>query len=293
MSVTDWAHEFTRFADGAMGREIRDRMDRVPEFDRDADPAGYDAFGANREDLAQILPWVCFLYKCYFRTEVHGLENVAAMKRALLIPNHMTPAPVDGLNIAAAFFIEPEPPRMIRTVVHYVLAQLPFLNLLISRSGQIVGCPDNVRRIFEQDNIVLLFPEGANAFRLYKNRYKLNKFQIGFMEMAIRYDYPIIPTAVIGSEESTMILGEIQALRKYFFGFNFPVTPTFPWLGLPGLFPLPAKFRIWFGEPMDFSMHKDKLDKPEEIRILVEQVRRRVQTMLNEHLAELPAVPFF
>jgi 1-acyl-sn-glycerol-3-phosphate acyltransferase len=293
MGIKDWASEFQRFVDGGMGREVRARLERVPELMRDADAAGYDPFGANREDLAQIMPWVCFLYKCYFRTEVHGLERVAAMKRALIIPNHMTPAPVDGLNIAAAFFLDAEPPRMIRAIVHYILAELPFLNMLVSRAGQIIGCPDNVRRVFSDDNIILLFPEGAGAFRLYKDRYKLNEFQIGFMEMAIRYDYPIIPTAIIGSEESTMILREVKPLNGKFGFINFPITPTFPWLGLAGIFPMPAKFRIWFGEPMDFSQHKDKLDDPDQIRILVDQVKQRVQDMLDEHLAQLPAVPFF
>ena len=33
----------------------------------------------------------------------------------------------------------------------------------------------------------------------------------------------------------------------------FPVTPTFPWFGLAGLIPLPTKWRIVFGAPIDVA----------------------------------------
>lgn len=292
MSVSRWARDARRFLNGDINKEIEERLERVVGLDP-AVGSEYDGYGASRETLAEILPYATFLYKMYFRVETQGLENVAAMKRALIIPNHMTPAPVDAVNICTAFFLEPEPPRFVRSVTHYLLAGLPFLSMLTSRSGQVIGHPDNVRGLFQDDNLILLFPEGVGAFRLYKNRYKLNEFNIGFMELAIRYDYPIIPTAVIGSEESVMILYELKALNGKFGFFNFPITPTFPWLGLPGMFPMPAKFRIYFGEPMDFSMHKDKLDDPDAIRQLVEVVKQRVQDMLDEKRAELPAVPFF
>lgn len=292
MAKLNMARDLLRLLTGRENREIEDRLDRAVGL-APAVGSEYDGFGASHESLREILPYVYFLYKCYFRVETHGLENVAAMKRALIIPNHMTPVPVDAVNIFAAFFIEPEPPRLVRSVTHYLLAGLPFLSMITSRAGQVIGHPDNVHSLFREDNLILLFPEGAEAFRLYKNRYQLNDFNIGFMEMAIRYDYPIIPTAVIGSEESVMILAEAKKLNNKFGFFNFPITPTFPLFGLPGLLPMPAKFRIFFGDPMNFSQHKDALDDPAAIRELVEIVKQRVQDMLDEQRRQLPAVPFF
>ena len=65
-------------------------------------------------------------------------------------------------------------------------------------------------------------------------------------------------------------------------------------MGLPGLFPLPAKFRIWFDDPIDVSVHKDKLEDPDAIRDVVDNViKKRIQDMLDQHLAELPRFPFF
>ena len=81
--------------------------------------------------------------------------------------------------------------------------------------------------------------------------------------------------------------------EKGFMGIpRFPITPTFPLLGITGMIPYPAKFRIYFGEPMDFSDRKDALNNPAKIRLLVEEVRLAVQKMLEKKLAELPKFPF-
>jgi hypothetical protein len=68
----------------------------------------------------------------------------------------------------------------------------------------------------------------------------------------------------------------------------FPITPTFPWLGLLGFIPLPSKYRIYFGEPMDFSDKQADLTNPDLIRGHVEQVRARVQQMVDENLKLRP-----
>ena len=109
MAESSLAKDFRRFMDGDMKREIEERVDRLLAHEPLAG-SDYDTFGSSRDTLKAIMPTVCFLSRCYFRTETHGLEKVAAMKRALIIPNHMTPAPVDGMNICSAFFLEPEPP---------------------------------------------------------------------------------------------------------------------------------------------------------------------------------------
>ena len=63
----------------------------------------------------------------------------------------------------------------------------------------------------------------------------------------------------------------------------FPITITFPWLGLLGLLPLPVKYRIFFGEPMRFEGNPS--DEDEVIAEKVEQVKAQIATMLAEGLA--------
>ncbi|MEW5947469.1 MAG: lysophospholipid acyltransferase family protein [bacterium] len=287
------AREFGRCVSGGVARDIRARVEALEDFDS-VPGSGYDVFGASRETLAGIMPVVYFFYKFYFRTVVHGIENVAALPRGLIIPNHMVQLPVDGMNICSALFFEPQKPRLVRAVGHYLLAKSPFMSIVFSRTGQVIGSNENADRLFAGDNLVLIFPEGAEAIRPYfsPSRYRLTDFNVGFMEYAIRYGYPVVPTAVIGSEESVMILGDSAPLSKLFGLPHFGLTPTFPWLGPLGGFPYPVRFRIWFGEPMDFSAHADRLDDPEGIRLLVEEVRDRVQEMLDRHRAKLTPLSF-
>jgi len=285
-SLTD---DFRKYVGGEVADEIDRRVDVLKDLD---DSAGeYDAFGASRESMKNILRWVYFFYRFYFRTEVHGLENIAEARKALIIPNHMAQTPVDGMNVAASLFFEPEEPRLVRAIGHHVLAANPFVSMFVSRSGQVIGNAANADRLFEGENLVLIFPEGSGAIRPYYRRYRLNRFSPGFMEYAIRYGYPVVPTAIIGSEESTLVLGEVKSLKGFMGIPRFAVSPTFPWLGPLGLVPYPVRFRIYFGEPMDFSGHRDKLGDPAAVRRLVDDARLQVQHMLDEKLEELPRFP--
>ena len=51
-----------------------------------------------------------------------------------------------------------------------------------------------------------------------------------------------------------------------------PVTPTFPWFGPAGLLPLPSKWFVQFGEPIDLAAQHgpeaadDRLLRPAAIR---------------------------
>lgn len=286
------AREFERYVRGEIREEIIDRLERLDDF-RLLPGSEFDAFGASRETLREILPAVAFFYKFYFRTEVHGIENVTGLKRGLVIPNHMVQTPVDGINLAFALFYEPEKPRLVRALGHTVLAKNPYISTFVSRSGQVIGTPENADRLFSDDNLVLIFPEGTSAIRPYSRRYRLADFNLGFMEYAVEYGCPVVPTAVIGSEESTLVLAEIKEFKGLFNIPRFAITPTFPLFGALGFLPYPAKFRLYFGEPMDFSMHRDKLRNPAAIRGLVELVRQRVQSMLDKELASLPRFSFF
>ena len=69
-----------------------------------------------------------------------------------------------------------------------------------------------------------------------------------------------------------------------------PVTPTFPWLGPLGLVPLPSQWRIEFGAPITFEGHgPEAADDPILVNRLNDQVRGRIQTMIDGLLAERDA----
>ncbi len=276
---------------GPLPEDIVQRIESLPNFaEPGADP---DEFGFGTEGLKVYASLMLFFYKDWFRVEIEGIENVPDIGPAIIVPNHSGQLPMDGGMIATACMLEKEHPRVPRAMIEKWFPTLPLVSTLMARCGQVVGVTENAERLLERGELLMIFPEGMKGSgKLWKDRYQLQRFAMGFMELSIRFKAPIIPAAVIGGEEQAPSFYNVEPLAKKLGMPYFPLTPQFPWLGLLGFLPFPSKYRIYIGEPMDFSGHKDDLDSPEAIRTHVDIVRAKVQEMVNEGLKKRP-FPFF
>lgn len=244
----------------------------------------YDAFGAEFDTLIGTFTVLLFFYRFYFRVTAHGVENIPAEGPGLLVSNHAPILPLDAMMIGVAGLMEPERPRLGRCIINKYISAIPYFSTWMSRAGQVIGCDENVRRVFDENNLILVFPTGAEGdVHTIFNRYHVDEFTIGFMEYALRGRTLIIPTCVTGSEEAAMTLAKLDVNLG---GFkHLPITPIFPWLGPLGLFPFPSKFDIYFGEPVDyFTEHAHEVDNPAKVRVLVDDLRQRIVTMLDDAL---------
>lgn len=258
--------------------------DLIARSDAGMSEGAYDTFGADIDDTALTLTTLLFLYKFYFRVDVHGIENLPADGPGVIVSNHAPILPMDATTIVLAALVEPGQPRFVRTIVNRSIADIPFFSTLMYRTGQIIGCDENVRRIFENNNLVLVFPTGAEGdMNTIFNKYRVHDFAVGFMEYALKYKTPIIPTCVTGSEEAALTLAKINVNLS---GFkHLPITPFFPWLGPLGALPLPSKFDIYFEEPVHYYKdHAGEVNDPAKVRILVDDLRDRIQNMLDTAL---------
>ncbi len=251
---------------------------------------GYDPFGMSPAFIRKVIPFVRFLYRAYFRVTTHGLHELPTT-RLMFVSNHSGQIPLDGALIAAAVAVEGRPPRILRSMVERWVPSLPFVSLFMTRCGQVLGDPDNSRRLLENDEAILVFPEGVRGIsKLYKDRYKLQEFGTGFMRLAVETRTPIVPVAVIGAEEAVPALYNFRWLARLLGAPSFPITPTFPWLLGLGLLPYPVKVHIWFGEPMHFTGDPD--DEDEVIDLNVEKVRSKVAQLIARGLEERGPFPF-
>src|SRR5207302_10056812 len=94
---------------------------------------------------------------------------------------------------------------------------LPVVGTLWSRAGGVAAHPENAYRLLrEQQQLALVFPEGTKGTgKLYNERYKLRRFgRGGFVEIAMRAGVPVVPIAVVGSEEAMPIIAKVPALAK-------------------------------------------------------------------------------
>jgi 1-acyl-sn-glycerol-3-phosphate acyltransferase len=262
-----------------LGERYGTRLSRVPLT---LGPAGVDPFGLDPQWAKYALLTVATLHRKYFRAEVHGIEN-APQGRVLLVANHSGQVPVDGALIGAAMFMDAEPPRIIRAMVEKWAVSLPFVSLLFTRVGQVVGVPENAKRLLSQGEALLVFPEGARGIaKTFDRRYKLAEFGLGFMRMAIETDTPVVPVAVIGGEEQYISVANVESLAKL---LHVPAFPIIPQVFLPGgQLPLPTKYRIWFGEPMRFTGDPDDDDSVMDEKVWL--VKQTIQSMLNRGLEE-------
>ena len=249
---------------------------------RGSNEYGVDPFGFDPRALRYAVLAARALYRDWFRTEVHGIDNVPD-GRVLLIANHSGQIPLDGLAIGAAMLLDRSPPRLVRSMVERWSATLPFVSVLFPRLGQIVGVPENCQRLLEREEAILVFPEGSRGIsKPFSQRYKLTEFGSGFMRLALATRCPIVPVAVVGAEEQYVSVANLTGLARL---LGAPAFPVIPQLLVPGGFvPLPVKYRIWFGEPMTFTGDPDDEDAAIEEKAWT--VRATVQSMVNRGLKE-------
>lgn len=262
-----------------LGEDFERRLARVP---LNLGTSGVDAFGLDPQWTKYALSAIAYLHRRYFRTEVFGARNIP-QGRVLLIANHSGQIPLDGALIGAAMFMDVEPPRFTRAMVEKWTQTLPFVSLLFSRVGQVVGVPENARRLLEQDEVLLVFPEGAKGVsKTFDKRYQLMPFGLGFMRLAIETHTPIVPVAVIGAEEQYVSLANLESIAKV---LRMPSFPVIPQLFIPGgQLPLPTRYRMYFGEPMTFEGDADDDDSVIEEKVWL--VQKTVQSMINRGLRD-------
>jgi len=254
-----------------------------------------DEFGYDPKFTEALRPFLEFMYTVWWRVETTGIERVPGSGPTLIVANHSGVLPWDGPMINVALRHEHPARRNCRMLALDMFALLPFLAPLLARSGAIRANPENAIRILERGELAGVFPEGVKGVgKPFKNRYKLARFgRGGFVRIALKTGATIVPTAVVGSEEIHPNLAQANFIGRPFGLPYFPLTPTFPWLGLLGMIPLPTKWSIDFGEPLDLSRYpRDAADDPILVNRLSEQVRQQIQTIIDGRLARRRSIWF-
>jgi 1-acyl-sn-glycerol-3-phosphate acyltransferase len=252
-----------------------------------------DEFGMDAELIEVVRPFSSFMYHSWWRVSADGLEHVPGDGRALLVANHSGVLPWDGVMIATAVLDEHPSPRVARVLYQPAALTLPGIPRALEAFGQVRDTPENVLRLLAADQLVCVFPEGMSGLgKLFKDRYKLARFRrSGSVGLAIQAGAPIVPVAVVGAEETYPMLADAHPLAQMLRLPYFPLTPLFPWLGPLGLIPLPTKWSIAFGEPIaTVEYGPDAAGDPLLAARLCEQVRERIQSMLDARLAARKSV---
>lgn len=247
-----------------------------------------DDFGFDVAFTEHLIPLATLLYRYWWRVDVDGIENVPGEGRGLLVSNHAgAGVPFDGAMIKTAILLEHPHPRHVRLLVLDWLMGLPWLADIMKQTGQVLASSPNAYELLRRDELIAVFPEGVKGMaKPFSERYNLQRFgRGGFVRIALRTGTPIVPVAVVGSEEIYPKIANMPVMNRLIGAPFVPVTPLFPLFGLLGAVPLPSKWNIEFCDPIDVSQYPpEAADDRAFVLELSERVRATIQERLKANL---------
>lgn len=258
----------------------RDQRERVEQVRFSDAGHGYDRLGMSREGIVTSLATSRPFYEWWFRVDSRGAENIPGEGPVILAPNHSGTLPIDGMMLWVDVVRRSDPPRVPRVVADTFVPRLPFVFTVFSRNGVIGGDRATVEHVLGQGEIVVVFAEGVPGIAKPRSEaYQLREFRVGHAELAIRFEAPIVPVAIVGAEEQWPELVRIESF--HLFGAPYLPIPATP-------FPLPVKYRIRYGAPIDprERFTPEQADDPAIVRALANEVQARVQALVDETLKE-------
>lgn len=245
-------------------------VDKIP---KPVGSFGYDAWGYNSDAYKVGLSMMKPFYENYFRVETTGLENIPAEGRLLVVANHSGQLPIDGALVSYALATNPFAPRAVRTMIERFFPQAPFVGNILNEVGGVLGDPINCAKMLGREEAIVVFPEGIRGSgKPWRKRYKLQRFGLGFMYLAVQTKTPIVPVGIVGCEETMPTLFHMKNLAKLIGAPYMPVTTPFP---------LPTKVHLHFGKPLFFD---NPLDSEDDAAINVERVKSEITELLQQGL---------
>lgn len=218
----------------------------------------------------------------YLRLEVEGTEHLPSKGSVIVAPNHSGWSGFDAVMVGHEIFKQKK--RIPRMLAHKAWF-LGEIGTVSHKMGLLEATTQNGLRLLKKGNVVVLFPEGEYGnFKPSAERYQLKEFKRGFIRMSLRTGAPIVPTIVIGAEETHINLANLK-FTKYLKGQLIPIPLN--------VLPLPAKWKIKFLEPISFSQYTpDDADNVELVHELAESVRALMQQAIDYEVSQRKWVYF-
>lgn len=215
------------------------------------------------------------IYSEWFRTQVTGQQHIPETGPALIVANHSGAFAIDGLITMMA--VAKNSRRSLKVLGADFLFNVG-INDLLAELDVKPARPDIATDLLTAGELVGVWPEGVRGVaKTFDQRYRLQRFgRGGFARIAIELEIPVIPTAIIGGEESYPLVGKVHGVLNWAGLPYLPVTPTFPALGPLGLIPFPAQWSIEFGEPLIPNYEASPIGAFE----FTDQVRAVIQNMI-------------
>jgi 1-acyl-sn-glycerol-3-phosphate acyltransferase len=234
------------------------------------------------------------LVRQLFKPLLFGSENIP-QKPCLFVGNHSLFA-LDGMVLVPV--MQKELGRFLRPMGDRFLFTVPAVEKQIMKGGSVVGHPDVCAALMEHGSDLLVFPGGAHESVKPKSElYKLQwKERYGFVKLAAKYGYTIVPVAMVGPDEffdhymesdelrSSRLVQLLQRLGMITDDTRADMFPPIPKGVFGSWIPKPQRCYIGFGQPVDLAALKGKRLTKTKLQSIRQQVASEIEEQLEQLL---------
>lgn len=231
--------------------------------------------------IYRVLPRLLMeIMRKYFRVEVEGIENIPKRGAAVIAPNHSGFAGFDALLLS--HIIHNDVKRIPRVLTHHLWFLTKTTSIPAKKMGFTEATLDNGINALKKNNLVIIFPEGESGnFKPSTQMYQLQEFKRGFVRMALATQSPIIPTLVIGAEETNINLSQLK-FTKFLKGLVLPLPLN--------VLPFPVKWKIKFLPPVYLPYKASSVENADLVHEIAEELQEQMQDELREEILKRDSV---
>jgi len=259
-----------------------------PKLWRHLTLATYDVDAFGLDPVVAEMAWHVLngLYYDYFRVDVEGIEHIPLDGPGVLVANHGGAfLPYDAAMLALAVLNEGDVPRRLRVIGTEIFNMLPAVSHLYRKVGAAYAAREDARELLRGNHLLGVFPEGERGFmKPVWEAYRVGRLgRGGFIDLAEEAGAPIVPVAIVGSEEvhpAVMVSKRLAKLVRLF----FPEQRVDEIAIALNPIPLPIRWKIRFLPPIPPSDRPGGLDALEQLE-RSEDIRRTIQSALDDILA--------
>lgn len=209
----------------------------------------------------------------YFRIEIEGTENIPKSGAGLIASNHSGYSGMDAFLLCHHIYDESK--RTPRVLTHHLWFLTKATAIPANKLGFIEAKIENGVQTLKNNKLLLIFPEGENGnFKPTSERYHLQTFKTGLIRMALETGAPIIPSLVIGAEETHINLAKLKFTKYVRLILPLPLN----------IIPLPARWKLLFLPEFKLKYGSEALEDEDKIRELSDALQEHMQKELNKEL---------
>lgn len=234
------------------------------------------------------------MVKRLFNPVILGADNIPD-RPCLFVGNHSLFA-LDGWVIGP--LMSKELNRFPRGLGDKFLFANPKIADFMLKRGAVMGHPDVCSALMKAGEDLMVFPGGAyEAVKPASMKYELQwRERYGFVKLAARHGYTIMPFGLVGPDEFYGHLMEGQDIPGSALGtllkrlgllnddVRADVLPPIPVGALGSFLPKPQRCYLGFGEPVDLARYKGRTPTKKEQKSIRNTVAEQIETQLAELL---------